>query len=336
MHHRNYETLYSGWDDSGKSPRPRGLPLLPGLVFPWRGRSRRGSVLLIIMMMATVLLVSLTAALPSIYQEAQREREEELIFRGNQYAHAVMLFRQKFQRFPSTVDELIETDGMRFLRKAYTDPMDPKGKWRFIHCNAAGVVLDSKTLKLNRSGIPGAGPGMGLNSFGGQSNLTQGGAPGMGLNSFGAQSNPTQGAAPGSGQNPSSPDSNQSQGTAQGNDQNPSSSDSNQSQGQEGSAFFGQKNGQMLGAFIVGVAPTSRKASIRVLNKHTHYDEWEFMGVDTGGLGMMPPGAGGVQPSTGQSGTIGGLPPAGQPGTPTPGQPPGLPPPMPPDQNAPQ
>ena len=35
------------------------------------------------MMLATVLLVSLTAVLPSIYQEGQREREAELIFRGN-------------------------------------------------------------------------------------------------------------------------------------------------------------------------------------------------------------------------------------------------------------
>jgi hypothetical protein len=308
------------WGDTrGQSPRPRGAVPLPGLVFPWQGRSRRGSVLLIVMMMATLMLVSLTIALPSIYQEAQRERELELIFRGNQYAHAVMLFRQKFRRFPSTVDELIETDGIRFLRKAYTDPMDPKGRWRFIHCNAAGVVLDSKTLKLNPTGITGISPGMGQTPFGAQVNQTQGTAP----------------AASGSDQNPSSPQANQTQGITPGSDQNSSSSDSNQTQGQEDSAFFGQKNGQMLGAFIVGVAPTSHKASIRVLNKHTRYDEWEFMGLDTGGTAIMAPGAGGVQPPSGQIGIIGAPPSNGQPATPVLGQPPG-PPVMPPDQNAPQ
>jgi len=105
-----------------------------------------GYALLFVMIAATVLLISLTAVLPSIYQEGQREREEELIFRGRQYARAIASFHQKFQRYPSRVDELTNlTNGWRFLRKEYADPMTPKGKWRFIHANAQGVLLDSKT-----------------------------------------------------------------------------------------------------------------------------------------------------------------------------------------------
>src|SRR5438552_885065 len=61
-------------------------------------RVPQGYALLILMMMVTLLLISLTATLPSIYMEAQREREEELVFRGTEYQKAIFLFRQKFQR----------------------------------------------------------------------------------------------------------------------------------------------------------------------------------------------------------------------------------------------
>src|SRR5713226_1688469 len=93
-----------------------------------------GYALLIMMMMVSLLLVSLTVAIPSIYVEGQREREEELIFRGNEYARAIGLFRRRFNRFPSSVDELLKkTNGIRFLRRPYRDPMTRSGKWRFIH-----------------------------------------------------------------------------------------------------------------------------------------------------------------------------------------------------------
>ncbi len=115
------------------------------------GRFRQcGYALLIVMMAATILLISLTAALPSAYMEGQREREEELIFRGNEYARAIALFRRQFQRYPTSVKELLETNHIRFLRREYPDPMSRKGKWRFIHADANGVVLDSKTLTPRR------------------------------------------------------------------------------------------------------------------------------------------------------------------------------------------
>jgi hypothetical protein len=98
------------------------------------------------MMFLTILLITLTTALPDIYTAAQRDREEELIFRGNQYARAIALFHRQFNRYPASVDELLKrTNGFRFLRHAYPDPMTRGGKWRFIHANAAGAVLDSST-----------------------------------------------------------------------------------------------------------------------------------------------------------------------------------------------
>ena len=110
-------------------------------------RAPKGYALLLLMMAVTLLLVSLTVSLPSIYMQDQREREEELKFRLNEYGRAISMFRQKFQRFPQSVDELVKkTNGMRFLRHAYTDPMSKNGKWRFIHANAQGMLLDSRTM----------------------------------------------------------------------------------------------------------------------------------------------------------------------------------------------
>ncbi len=274
------------------------------LICPFRSKSAGGPgvdsgyALLFAMIAATVLLIGLTAVLPSVYLESQREREQELIFRGIQYARAVASFHQKFQRFPTKIEELTKpTNGWRFLRKEYPDPMTRSGKWRFIHANAQGVLLDSKTqpLTMRGQGQPGAGQGAG--GFGmsgplsmGGSTLGQQGPGGSGVGqstgSFSLDSNP--------GGNPSG--------------------------AQQNSAFFGEGN-QGGGTFIVGVASTSHKQSFRIWNQKTHYDEWEFIGVDLGALGIMtsipglPQGAGG-QP--GQGGTLGGFggPPQGNPATP--------------------
>jgi type II secretory pathway pseudopilin PulG len=138
----------------------------------------QGYVLLIIMMMLAILLIMLTEALPSVYTEAQREREKELIFRGQQYARAIYLFHLQFNRYPTSVKQLLDTNGLRFLRRAYRDPMARNGKWRFIHATANGIITDSKTisppgtagLQGAQPGLPGGGPGqnaaMGPNSLG--------------------------------------------------------------------------------------------------------------------------------------------------------------------------
>jgi len=105
-------------------------------------------------MLATVMLIALTAALPSVYTQGQREKEEELIFRGQQYARAIALYRRQFQRFPTEVKDLLETNGMRFLRREYPDPMTKKGKWRFIHADASGTPIDSRTVSRPRAAKP--------------------------------------------------------------------------------------------------------------------------------------------------------------------------------------
>jgi type II secretory pathway pseudopilin PulG len=108
-----------------------------------------GVVLAVVMLIITLLLVALTASLPSLRQEGQREREEELLFRGNQYARAVALFHRQFNRYPVNIKELMGTNNMKFLRQEYRDPVDRAGKWRFVHANAMGALIDSRNQPLS-------------------------------------------------------------------------------------------------------------------------------------------------------------------------------------------
>ena len=125
-------------------------------------KNEEGHVLLVLMMLSTLLFISLGAAIPNTLQMGQREREEELLFRGKQYIRAIKLFFDQFGRYPTTVKELIKTDNMRFLRRAYKDPMMRNGKWRFIHADTSGKVIDS--LASSRTAKP-ALKGSKLTSF---------------------------------------------------------------------------------------------------------------------------------------------------------------------------
>ncbi len=69
----------------------------------------------------SIMAVLMSAALPVWSHHMKREREEELIWRGQQYARAIGLFQRKYANtFPPTIDILVE---QRFLRKKYKDPI---------------------------------------------------------------------------------------------------------------------------------------------------------------------------------------------------------------------
>jgi hypothetical protein len=70
-----------------------------------------------------VIAVVLSTTLPVFSTMARREREAELIFRGQQYARAVTLFQRKYgNALPPNIDVLLNGPD-RFLRKQYKDPI---------------------------------------------------------------------------------------------------------------------------------------------------------------------------------------------------------------------
>src|ERR1044071_5013782 len=78
----------------------------------------------------TIMAVFMTMALPAWKTAMQREKEAELIFRGEQYARAIMLFQRKYANtFPPNVDILLNE---HFLRRKYKDPMPADGEFQVI------------------------------------------------------------------------------------------------------------------------------------------------------------------------------------------------------------
>lgn len=67
-----------------------------------------------------VMSVLMSAALPVWRHQMQREREAELVFRGEQYVHAIGLYQRRYRTFPPGIDVLVQ---QRFLRKKYKDPI---------------------------------------------------------------------------------------------------------------------------------------------------------------------------------------------------------------------
>jgi type II secretory pathway pseudopilin PulG len=68
-----------------------------------------------------IMTIMMTVAMPAWRQMVQREKEEELVFRGEQIAHSIGMFQKKFANaYPPSIDVLVE---QKFLRKKYKDPV---------------------------------------------------------------------------------------------------------------------------------------------------------------------------------------------------------------------
>ena len=100
-------------------------------------------------LLASIFIMSLllAMALPVWHHAARRERESELIFRGEQYARAIALWqRQRPGSTPQNLEILVEE---RFLRKRYRDPMTRDGEFQILLQSdlatiSAGQMADSE------------------------------------------------------------------------------------------------------------------------------------------------------------------------------------------------
>src|SRR5207247_8856682 len=81
----------------------------------------RGYAMAALLVAMSIMAVMMTVAMPVWKHTGQREKEEELVFRGLQYVHAIGMFQRKFANaYPPNIDVRVE---QRFLRKKYTDPI---------------------------------------------------------------------------------------------------------------------------------------------------------------------------------------------------------------------
>ncbi len=121
-----------------------------------------GYTLVALLALMTILALFAAAAAPNITRRAQREREIEAIFRGEQVADAIRAYYsyQQSRRgqgdpsLPTSMDQLLEgipsgTKKVQVLRpSAARDPLTPEGEWRTIRPRSADLSDFQQSLML--------------------------------------------------------------------------------------------------------------------------------------------------------------------------------------------
>jgi type II secretory pathway pseudopilin PulG len=106
--------------------------------------------MVILVILVTIMTIGTAAAFPLWTSVSQREKEEELIFRGLQYAEAIRCFQRRFQRLPIKLEEL-EKVKPRCIRQLYPDPMTEDGEWGLIYAGGPGTQVNPGQAE----GVPG-------------------------------------------------------------------------------------------------------------------------------------------------------------------------------------
>jgi uncharacterized membrane protein YgcG len=111
-----------------------------------RRRKDSGFALLLVFLMAAVIAITLYTEIPRVAFESQRQKEQLLIERGEQYKRAIVVFFRDNKRYPGKIEDLENTNTRRYLRHRYKDPMTGKDEWRVIHVQN-GVLTDLANSK---------------------------------------------------------------------------------------------------------------------------------------------------------------------------------------------
>jgi hypothetical protein len=217
--------------------------------------TEQGYVLLVLLLSLALLSIGFTVMIQGIEFEIKRDREEELIHRGVQYSRAVRKFIKAFGRYPNSVEELENTNNIRFLRKRYKDPVTGK---------------DFKVLHL--MDLPSSKPIVGATT----------------VASLVSQQRRSSGALNPSTEDPGVPVVNGSSDSQspQSDDQTaPGPPNPTRSDGSDATTR-GQQSRQPTpapptqprgGGPMVGVASVSKAATIREFSKKNHYNDWQFV-----------------------------------------------------------
>ena len=82
-----------------------------------------GYILVAVLVGMAITAVWMGSLLPSWHHLSVREKEADLIYRGEQYARAIELYRRRTGQMPTSIDVLVN---QHYLRKKYLDPMTGK------------------------------------------------------------------------------------------------------------------------------------------------------------------------------------------------------------------
>lgn len=252
--------------------------------------STAGFSLAALIFFLTAASIFIAAAVPAYQMQAKRDLEEELIFRGEEYTRAIQKYQRRFGVYPSAVDQLVSTNGLRFVRRAYKDPINGKD-FRLIFINPDGSVTGSKLFQQNVNTQPMFGsnttpfPNTSGNTNSTNPNNTNRNTnlntnpnpnPNTNLNTNSRPSTPSSPTSTSGFSNPfQNTTSNATPRTGLGNTNTNSNTNSNTNPNR--SAAPG--NPTISSGGIIGVASDVSAESIKVYNQRQKYDEWEFIAI---------------------------------------------------------
>jgi len=112
------------------------------------GRRAQGFTLAGALLLTAVLGAGMAAYGELASHAAQREREQELLFVGNQFREAIRAYYEgtpgAAKQFPRKLEELLHDTRhpvpQRHLRRIYTDPMTGTAQWGLVEAPGGGIV----------------------------------------------------------------------------------------------------------------------------------------------------------------------------------------------------
>ena len=150
----------------GKTPSSAGqiAKVAIGIMRP---RDEGGYALVALLVVMSLFALFAMAAAPNVKQQAQREREKEAIFRGEQVADAIRSYyrskgAQGVNSLPTDMDQMLEgiqipgrTKKLQILRAAAAkDPLSRSGEWKLIAATSQDFAGLVKNLTVYSGGVP--------------------------------------------------------------------------------------------------------------------------------------------------------------------------------------
>lgn len=125
----------------------------------------RGYTLVALLVVMSLMALFALAAAPQVRQQAQREREKEAIFRGDQVAEAIRSYyrnrgAQGVNSLPTSMDQLLEgiprgTKKLQILRsEAARDPLSSSGEWRLVGPTSQELGRFVRSMTVYSGGVP--------------------------------------------------------------------------------------------------------------------------------------------------------------------------------------
>jgi type II secretory pathway pseudopilin PulG len=114
------------------------------------------------LLIAVVILGVALSAVGVVWRtQAQREREQELLFIGHDFERAIASYYRASRQFPQEIDDLLEDKRgpipLHHLRRYYNDPMTGAHDWNIIRAELlqgiTGIASSSKDAPIKKDGF---------------------------------------------------------------------------------------------------------------------------------------------------------------------------------------